>query len=213
MIVFSSSGFADEHLFSFCSHKLNKVPQDITCCVITTAAIPDKENNRWVLFTKQYLLGKGILRISYFDFESDPPEELHKYNLIIIAGGNPYSLFYFVKKSHSEPILKTIADSQNIIVGISAGAMLFTSGLHYISEWNRIMGFDSSKDNSIGLADLDGLKVVDMIVFPHYDLFLQKNPRLEEELRRIEDRDGIKIYRLNNDRSFFLEQGRIVLIN
>jgi dipeptidase E len=199
MYILSSSGFASDALFSHCLTLLNKQPELIKVCIITTAAIPDKEQNKWILFTRDYLHTQNISGISYLDFEKDNPEILSSFDIIFIAGGNPYNLFYYIKAAKSEEHLKKIALSKDkIVIGVSAGAMLLTNGIQYISEFNRIMSFNSSKDNQINLHDMEGLKLQNLILFPHYDQFLQRNKDLENQLQFIESRDKIKIVRLNN---------------
>lgn len=205
MIICSSSGFSDDKLFAFCAEKLNFPKEKIKACIVTTASIPLKSKDKWVTFTKDYLMDKNVSEVSFFDFETDDVKELLEYNLIIITGGNPYNLFHYVKQTKAENDLIELSKSNKIIVGISAGALLFTNGIQYIGEWNSIMGFDM-KDNEIGLKDLEGLRITNMFLFPHYDLFLQRKSNLEMELGRIEDRDKIKIYRLNNNQSFYLNE-------
>jgi dipeptidase E len=205
MVIYSSSGFADERLLSFCSERIPLPIESIRVCIITTAAVPDKKNNQWVRFTKNYLRTYRIQLIDYFDFSSDDATSLKNYKLIILVGGNPYSLFYHVKKTNSQDILFEIAQSNAIVIGISSGALLFTKGIQYISEWNQIMKFKEKNDNTVGLTDFDGLRIADIFLFPHYDVFRSMNNNLEQELRRIEARDGISITRLENDRSLYFE--------
>jgi dipeptidase E len=212
MVIFSSAGFANENLFAFCKENILQNYSIINSSIITTAAVPEKDKNKWAVFTKEYLYNKNIKNITLFDFEKDKIETLYRYNLIIILGGNPFNLLYYIRKTMTDKILLEIADSDKIIIGISAGGMIFGTGIYYVEEWNKIMGFDTSKDNMIGLSDYSGLKYKEITIFPHYDIFLQMNTNLEKELKRIEERDSISIYRLKNDRSIYFKDEKIIEI-
>jgi dipeptidase E len=212
MVIFSSAGFADENLFSFCKENILQNYSIINSSIITTAAIPEKNKNKWAIFTKEYLNNKNIDNITFFDFENDNIETLYKYNLIIILGGNPFNLLYYIKETKAEKVLLEIANSNKIIVGISAGGIIFGTGIYYIKEWNEIMNFDTSKDNLIGLTDYSGLKYKEITIFPHYDIFLNMNENLEKEIKMIEKRDSISIYRLKNNRSIYFEDEKIIEI-
>jgi dipeptidase E len=212
MIILSSGGF-NEKLFSFCKENILKNYATINSCIIPTAAkTPDLKKDSEA-GTREYLNNKNIKNINVFDFEyNDNIDLLCEYNFIIINGGNPFNLLYYVKKTKAENILLEIGNTNKIIVGISAGALLFTSGVHYIEEWYDLMGFPKSHGNVIGLKDLSGLIYKDLILFPHYDSFLKQNKNLEDELKMIEKRDGVSIHRLTDDKSIYFEKEKMIEI-
>jgi dipeptidase E len=212
MIILSSGGF-NEKLFSFCEENILKNHVTINSCIIPTAAKTLDLKNDSVAGTREYLNNKNIKNIGIFDFEyNDNIDLLYEYNFIIINGGNPFNLLYYVKKRKAENILLEIGNTNKIIIGISAGALLFTSGVHYIDEWYDLMGFPKSHGNIIGLKDLSGLIYKDLILFPHYDSFLKQNKNLENELKRIEERDKVSVHRLTDDKSIYFEEGRMIEI-
>lgn len=169
-----------------------------SACIIPTAS-EQKDSDKYMISTKNFLEAAGIKNISFIDIEEDSPQSILDYDLIVIGGGNPYKLFYRIKKTKSDEILLKCEKDNKIILGISAGAVLLSSGIHYIEEFNNIMNFGSDKWNNIGLVDLDGIGFTNHIIFPHYDMFLNKESKLEDKLREIETRDNIKITRLNNE--------------
>ena len=212
MIILSSGGFNDK-LFSFCKGKILNKFTEINSCIITTAAKTAELKKKSEAGTREYLSNKNIRNIDIFDFEYDSnPEVLRNFNLIIINGGNPFNLMYYVKKSKAEKILLEFEKSDKIIVGISAGALLFSSGVHYIEEWYDIMDLPKSHGNVIGLRDMTGLLYKDLILFVHYDSWLKRNQNLEMKLQTIEKRDSISILRLNNDVSIYFEEGKMIQI-
>jgi peptidase E len=76
-------------------------------------------------------------------------QTLYKYNFIIINGGNPFNLLYHVKKTGAENILLEIGNSDKIIIGISAGALLFSRGVQYIEERDKVSIYRMTDDKSI----------------------------------------------------------------
>ncbi|MDR1301531.1 MAG: Type 1 glutamine amidotransferase-like domain-containing protein [Treponema sp.] len=212
MLILNSGGF-NEKLFSFCKENILKNYATINSCIIPTAAKTPKLKRDSEVGTREYLSNKNIKNSNLFDFEySDTIYLLYQYNFIIINGGNPFNLLYYVKKKKAENILLEIGNTNKIIVGISAGALLFTSGVHYIEEWYDLMGFPKSHGNVIGLKDLSGLIYKDLILFPHYDSFLKQNKNLEDELKMIEVRDKVSIHRLTDDKSIYFEEGKMIEI-
>jgi dipeptidase E len=212
MIILSSGGF-NEKLFSFCKENILKNYTTINSCIIPTAAkTPDLKRDS-EKGSREYLLNKSIENIDIFDFEyNDNIDLLYKYNFIIINGGNPFNLLYHVKRTGAESILLEIGNTNKIIIGISAGALLFSHGVQYIEEWYDLMGFPKSHGNIIGLKDLSGIKYKDIIIFPHYDSFLKQNKNLENELKNIEERDRISIYRMMDDKSIYFKKGKMIEI-
>jgi dipeptidase E len=212
MIILSSSGLT-EKVFSFCKESILKNYSAIKSCIITTAAKTAELKKESEKGMREYLENKNIKNIDVFDFEYDENiDKLYNYNLIIINGGNPFNLLYYVKERKAEEILLEFENSDKIIVGISAGALLFCSGVHYIEEWYNIMDFPKSHGNIIGLKDFSGLLYKELILFPHYDSWMKQNKNLEKKLKMIEERDNISIYRLNDDMSLYFKEGQLTKI-
>lgn len=208
MLVISSSGFSNDSVFPRCISCFNKGIDEISIAIITTAAIPEKKENKWILRTYEYLIAKGIKCINYFDFEKDNSEDLDNYDIIFIAGGNPYYLFHFLYLKKFDRLAKKLLKKEKVIIAVSAGALFFCKGIKYIKEYNNIMGF-KNKDNFIKTSKLDGISVFDVELFPHYDQFLSLNQNLESELRKIENRDNIEIYRLGNMQNIFIHKDKV----
>ena len=208
MLEISSSGFSNDAVYPRCISFLKKSTDKISISIITTAAIPEKQNNKWILKTNEYLVEKGIKNISYFDFEKDNSEDLGNYDVIFIAGGNPYYLFHFLYLKHFDRIARELLDKNKVIIAVSAGALFFSKGIKYIEEYNTIMGF-KNKDNFIQTNELNGISIFDVELFPHYDQFLFMNPNLESELKKIENRDNIEICRLGNMENIFIYKDKV----
>ena len=205
MIILTSSGFQNQAVFDeIKNHFCNKIV-NIKSCIITTAAFPEKENNQWIVLSAKQLQKQITELIEFVDLENYDPSALLKFDLIVIAGGNPYNLFYHAQISGAYTILQECHKSGKILVGISAGAMLLSSGIKYISEFNKIMKFNKKKGNIIGVENLEGIKLTNHILFPHYDIYLEKEPSLEMELQKIEKRDNVHIKRLGNSKIIILK--------
>lgn len=210
MIILSSSGFLNPKVLDAIKSKHSSLIN--SACIISTAS-EQKENDKYLVFTKNILEKSGIIKVDYIDIEFDNPDNLFDYDLIFIGGGNPYSLFYHIRRTKTDVILHKCFKHNKIIIGVSAGAMLLSSGIHYILEYNQIMKFGSDKSNNCNLTNLSGLGITRHILFPHYDMFLEKNPELEIKLQQIENRDHISVTRLNNEDAIIVADGRETTIS
>jgi dipeptidase E len=133
--------------------------------------------------------------------------------MIFLMGGNPYYLLYHAQKANVKPVLEKCHKRGKIVFGRSAAAMVLSSGVHYVEEFNQIMQFGTERGNTVGLEDFGGLRFMDDVIFPHYDDFANRVPTMEKRLLDIEQRNDILITRLKNGEGIVqLENGEEVRI-
>ena len=162
-LFLSSQGLVNEQLteqFLSFSENCHKV------LIITTAAEIYKEKNKHNIQLKAQLDYLGF-HASFIDVACENPEPLKHTELIIMNGGNPYYLLYHLKKSGADQILKTLIKDEVPVKGISAGLLVFMHNLAVIDLLTPHM-------NTVDLADKNGLGLVDEIIIPHYDRFVQE---------------------------------------
>jgi dipeptidase E len=204
MLVLSSSGL-NPQLIDHLKIKNNNLK---SACIVTTAAIPEKENNRWAISNAKILKDAGLTEIKFIDFENDNIESIENFDITIILGGNPFYLFYFAQKSGAYEILQNAYNKQKIIMGISAAAFLLTTGMEYVPVYNTFFNEDPQKGNTIDLLNLKGIGLSDDILFPHYDKFSAMVYNLEEKISLIEQKSAIKITRLRENDVIIYEDGK-----
>jgi dipeptidase E len=205
MVFLTSTGFTNPKVYKRIIQ--NTIKKIQSACIITTAAIPLKENNPLAIRNYNFLSGKGIKKVDYMDVEFDDPKELFNYDLVFILGGNSRHLLYHVKQSGADKILLEIAKKKRTIVGASAGAMLLSSGNKYTKDFNDILGINEDICDPL---DLQGLNITDHILFPHYDMFSEKVTDLESKLVAIESKYNSTITRLKNMDFIYIDNAGVL---
>lgn len=93
-------------------------------------------------------------------FESLASKKLHNYSAIFIGGGNTYKLLKGIKDSGAFEKIKNFIENDGVIIGGSAGAVIFGKDINIISKMDP---------NNVKLDDTRGFDVLDGIsIFPHY---------------------------------------------
>ena len=89
--------------------------------------------------------------------------DLSKFNVIFVDGGNTFYLLDHARKSgFAEALRDLLKDNSRTYVGVSAGSILVGPSI-------ELAGWRPANDvNDVGLTDLAGLGLVDFVVFPHY---------------------------------------------
>lgn len=108
-------------------------------------------------------------------FEDFASKDLDKYSAIFIGGGNTYKLLNGLKQSGVFDMIKKYINNNGIVVGCSAGTVLFGKDISIIA---------SMDSNNVKLTDTKGFDVLSGIsIFPHYINLKKKLTDKENELR------------------------------
>lgn len=120
------------------------------------------------------------------DIEYDDPNKLREYPMIVIFGGNPFSLLEQIKKSHTDSILNELSNTC-LIAGHSSGAAILGKTIKHANvlhpEWN-----------SVNLSEFDGVGMLQEAILPHYNRYLEK----EELLTEFEQNERVKLLRMED---------------
>lgn len=137
------------------------------------ANCPQKYIDEWKAYTKDFNAEFNLINNS-----TDSPEEkekLNRANILVITGGNTFTLLRNLKKSGLDKSIKEFVQKQEfVLAGFSAGAIVLTPTINIC----KLPGFD---ENLVELNDLISLNLVDFEVFPHYSD--DKKEMLEEYKR------------------------------
>lgn len=116
---------------------------------------------------KQHLGPIGIQRVQVFDV--DQPHSSADLNaaldaqLVYLSGGNTFYFLNALRKAKALKALKRFAETDGVLVGKSAGAIIMTPHITTAA----VPEFDSD-DNEVGLRNLDAMGLVKFEFFPHY---------------------------------------------
>lgn len=103
-------------------------------------------------------------------FEQLASKRLFDYSAIYIGGGNTYKLLFGLKQSGSFDSIKEYINNNGIIIGTSAGAVIFGYDISIVSSMDL---------NIVGITDSKGFDAISGIsIFPHYT---NKKSKLTEE--------------------------------
>lgn len=114
------------------------------------------------------------VKVSYIEmvrtFEELAAKKLENYSAIFIGGGNTYKLLLGLKQSGAYNNIKNYIENDGIVIGGSAGAVIFGYDINIIS---------SMDPNDVKLNDTKGFNVLSGIsIFPHYT---NKKSKLTDE--------------------------------
>lgn len=200
-MVLTSNGFFTEGIRKQFLEQMEDDVEYYKVGIITTASI-QKENNRFALKAKKDFLQMGFTQVGFIDIEYDNLQLLEQCQIIYINGGNPFYLLYQMKKSRTDIILRDFACRGNMIIGVSAGAVVLGPNIEIVHYFTPEM-------NSIKLRDFKALGLTNKIIFPHYDredLFLNSEGKsIEDRLQEYESLHNCMITRLKNNQFLISE--------
>jgi dipeptidase E len=128
--------------------------------VVTTAEPKLKERNRNAVLARDTLLAVGVPAVEFFDFDKQPCAGLAAFDLVYLAGGNPFYLLQRVRETGADTVIEDMVEAGRPIIGSSAGALLLGRSL------NAVPIFDNSVPD-LGCKDTDALRLVPFTVLPH----------------------------------------------
>jgi dipeptidase E len=201
MKLFLSSIGLDEAISQEIDTLLLKPRKDISIGIVINAVKyrpPDELKKKLVEYTK-FVSDLGYSNIHHIDIDSYIEKEL-KCDVLYIFGGNTFYLLDSIRRNHFESVLRRIIREDRIVVGQSAGSVIFSPGIEVASN---DFCFD---ENIVKLKDLHALEVVDFAVLPHYDeSYLEGLTRLRKRLKYsiVALKNGQTIY-MNNDKTIYL---------
>ena len=110
-------------------------------------------------------------------FEELKDQNYNDYCAIFIGGGNTYKLLKGLKESGSFKKIRGYIENNGVIIGGSAGAVIFGKDINIIS---------SMDDNNVNLGNTNGFDVLNGIsIFPHYTNYKSKLSE-EENMARLD---------------------------
>lgn len=187
MLILTSNGLSSDKL-------LNRVKVLVegmkSAVIVTTASVGYKQNDKHIPRLTEELTMLG-LSVDFFDFDTDKPEKLLKYDVIELNGGNPFYILKSIQQANCCDVLKKIVKNK-IVIGISAGALIFQSSIELIYR------FTPNLNDNVRLKDFSALNLTDIQILPHYHRFLKQFDNFEQTALTYEKAKNIKLIRLDD---------------
>lgn len=196
-ILLTSTGLSSKNVYDkFVEIKNSK---NLKNAVMITTASTDKENNQYNQMGLSQLRSAGIEVVDFYDFENDEPRDLSSYDIIYVCGGNTFKLMKFAKEANFNKDIKSLLERGGLYIGVSAGSLIVGPSIQIANEVHP----DKNED---GLIDFNGFNIVDLIIFPHY------SPDIEEEIKSFEEKNNVKVERVDNSQAILIEDGKKTLV-
>ncbi len=165
--------------------------------IITTAA-EGKEENKYSQLAKKQFKSIGFVNVDFIDLETQPEKDLSSYGIIYVCGGNTFKLLKFARETNFKLSIENLLKRNGIYIGVSAGSIIIGPSI-------EIAGEIVADKNEIGLEDLTGFGIVNLIVLPHY------SSEIEEETKAFEAKHGVIVERLSNSQGALVKNGEKII--
>jgi len=134
---------------------------------------------------------KGMENISY--------EEMTKYGGIFIGGGNTFKLLKIFKETgFEEKLKKLIIETDNPVLGGSAGALIFAKSIETAGPYDP---------NNFEITDFSGMNLINgMNIWVHY------NNGMDDLVMEYTKRLGTKIIAIPEDSGLYIDNGKIFVV-
>ncbi len=147
--------------------------------------------------TLRELQSVGVNNFVVLPLRDDTKIITSTYDIIYVCGGNTFDYLYRLRNSGLDKyIVSAVRNGQSSYVGVSAGSIL--AGPNIITASQGEFG----DRNNIGLDDLSGLGLIDIVVFPHFDTnFREKIDDIRNnssnDIREIADNEALYLTATN----------------
>jgi peptidase E len=197
-LFLTSAGFSNKKISEAFVAELGKSPEQATVLVVAYA---QNENEQfYVNESVKELKDLGIKKINVFNLHNPEMILQPNFDAIYVCGGNTYSIMKKVRETKLDKFIIQEIENGAIYVGVSAGSIIAGPGI-------KIAGHGSEGDpNDVQLTDLNGLKLTDMIIFPHF-----REP-LRHEVESFQKQVKQKVVALTNDQAFVILNGKSKVI-
>jgi dipeptidase E len=131
---------------------------------IKTASEVYGENPEWLEADRSKLRDAGFNVIDYTvtgKSSNEVEQELKKYNVIFISGGNTYYLLEKLQESNTSRVIKRAVEAGMPYIGSSAGSVIAGPNVKPVGKLDDI-------EKAPHLRGFRGLGLVDFVVYPHW---------------------------------------------
>ncbi|TRZ55384.1 hypothetical protein D4Q76_00545 [archaeon] len=201
-MLLTSAGFQNPEIADEFLKMANKPISEIKIIFVPTASRTEEELEH-VEESKKELNDIGInhKNIKLLDLNRKVHySEVADFDVIYVCGGNTFYILQRIRETGFDKIIKQFVENGGIYVGVSAGSIIIGPNIE-IAGWGP-----TGDENDVELKDLNGLNIVDIAVFPHYEL------HLKEEVEEFKKKVNYTITVLNNNQALLILNDEIKII-
>ena len=191
-LFLTSTGLSSENIKKRFKSFFND-PASLAVAIVTTAA-EGKEQNKYSQIAKKQFEEIGFINIDYIDLEVEPSRDFNSYGIIYVCGGNTFKLLKFAREANFKNSIENLMNRGGVYIGVSAGSIIVGPSITIANEVEP-------DPNDIGLEDLTGFNITNLIILPHY------SPEVEEKTKAFEIKYGVTVERLNNSQAVLIVNG------
>lgn len=193
MLILTSNGLSSAQLV----HETRKyVKPGGKAAIVTTASVGYKEKD-WHIPRITEEINALELSATCVDIETQAPQSLLDFDVVVINGGNPFYLLKQIRLQKAETVFRTIAE-EKVLIGISAGSLVLQAQVELIARYSP------EQYESILWYDFSGLGLTSLEILPHYDRFLTKFGSFEERAKAYEQEKNRSVILLNDGMGVFV---------
>jgi dipeptidase E len=198
-LLLTSTGFANQKIGElFVSEIGNPIEQKNILIVVY--AQNDREQF-YVDESVKEIKALGFIKIIIFNLHTPINiEKIPRIDAVYVCGGNTYSILKKMRETGIANFIISQVKKGAMYVGVSAGSIIAGPEI-------KIAGYGSEGDsNDVGLVDLKGLKLTDVIIFPHF------KESLRSEVDSFQKIVGWPVVALTDSQVLFIADGKSSLI-
>ena len=175
---------------------LPKEPKDLSFLVVS---IQDSEQDAFYLEkTLSEIKNTGAQDIDVFKLGTEKFISKKDYDVVYVCGGNTFDYLDRIRKTELDKFILDFSKKEDsVYVGVSAGSIIAGPSIE-IAGW----GNEGDKNN-INLINLEGLSLVDYILYPHY------RRELKAELDSFRLKTGNPIIELQDNQAMIINMSYI----
>ncbi len=179
-------------------------PHNLKLAFIPTAADPYAVDNRpWFDADRAKLVAMGFA-VTDYDLKGKNPQSLHedlsKYQVIFVSGGNTYYLLNEVKKSGFDIVIKRLLASGVVYIGSSAGSVIMCPTIDHARAIEH-------PELVPELTDYTAIGLTAKLIAPHYG-----NPKYNERYKQMESEWGDKLILLRDDQAVIVNDDETEIV-
>ena len=107
-----------------------------SAAVVTTAEPKLKERAHHAMLAHGALVGAGVARVEYFDFDRDPEEALAGFDGVCLAGGNPFYLLQRLRETGGDGAIEDLMALGRPVFACGWGACLLGRTLRQVRTFD-----------------------------------------------------------------------------
>lgn len=208
-LLLTSTGITNKTIENKFVDLVGKRPEEMTVAYIPTAMhVARPADKHWIVNNFVELERMKIGKIDIVDISAVPEEiwlpRLKQADAIMVGGGNPYHLIYWIRKTGLSEILNDLI-KEKVYVGCSAGSVILgkiivsTAPKKYLEEIPEFEG-----DNGYGYVDFS--------IRPHF--YNPGRPQFTDDtVQELADKYQSTFYAIDDKTAIAVEDGQVEIVS